>query len=50
MKTETRQPYTTPRFERYGNVRDLTHSIANTKSNHGDGFNVGVNNQPGKTH
>ena len=50
MKNEPRQPYNSPRFERYGNVRDLTSALANNKSSHLDGISNSFTNAPGKTH
>jgi hypothetical protein len=49
MTTNPKQPYTSPRFERYGNVRDLTSSRASGNT-HLDGVNNSTFNTPGKTH
>jgi hypothetical protein len=31
LATQIRKPYTTPQFERYGNVRDLTQAQSTSK-------------------
>lgn len=50
MTTNPKQSYTSPRFERYGNVRDLTSAAARPTNPHLDGINNSTFNTPGKTH
>jgi hypothetical protein len=44
-----KQPYSSPRLECYGNVRDLTSAIAHNNPRL-DGINNSTFNTPGKTH
>ncbi len=50
MTTNLKQPYNSPRFERYGNVRDLTSAVSRPANPHLDGINNSAFNSPGKTH